>query len=151
MKRFLYIIYGLFLVGAARKAVDMVSKYEEFYVRNTMDCMRSSWFAIKLVYHNTRTVGDVEGIPVKMMQVIHSGYFRRFRCRGASGHSDCCVAVRKAMDKYIRSHGGLGEGVSFGLAPMHAFVGGLQIIPKDIDMTEFDIIKEAFYGIPREL
>lgn len=151
MKRFLYIIYGLFFAGAARKVVKMVSEYEEFHVRFTKDCMRSSWFEIKLVYHKTRTIGDVDGIAVKMMQVIHSGYFRRFRCRGASGHSDCCVAVRKAMEKYINGHGGLGEGVSFGLAPVHALVGGLQITPKDVDMSEFDIIKEAFYGIPREL
>lgn len=104
MKRFLYIIYGLFLVGAARKAVKMVSDYEEFHVRFTKDCMRSSWFEIKLVYNKTMTVGNLEGIPVKMMHIIHSGYYRRFRCRRASGNSDCCVAVRKAMEKYIQSH-----------------------------------------------
>lgn len=151
MKRFLYIIYGLFLVGAARKAAKMLSKYEEFHVNFTRDSMRSSWFEIKLVYRKTMTMGDVEGIPVKMMQMIPSGYFRRFRCRRASGHSDCCVAVRNAMDKYIRSHGGLGDGVGFNLAPMHALIGGLQITSRDIDMSEFELIKEAFYGIPREL
>lgn len=151
MKRFLYIIYGLFLVGAARKAVKMVSDYEEFHVRCTKDCMRSSWFEIKLVYHKTKTMGNVEGIPVKMMHIIHSGYFRRFKCRRASGNSDCCVEVRKEMDKYIKGHGGLGDGVGFGLAPVHALVNCIQVIPKDIDMSEFDIIKEAFYGIPREL
>lgn len=151
MKRFLYMIYGLFLFGAARKAVKMVSEYEEFHVRCTKDCMRSSWFEIKLIYNKTKTVGNLEGIPVKMMHIIHSGYFRRFRCRMASGNSDCCVAVRKAMEKYIRSHGGLGEGVGFNLAPMNALVGGLQVQPKDVDMSEFDLVKEAFYGIPREL
>lgn len=151
MKRFLYIIYGLFLVGAARKAVKKVSEYEEFYVRCTKDSMRSSWFEIKLVYHKTKTIGDLEGIHVKMMHIIRSGFYRRFRCRRASGHSDCCVAVRKAMEKYIRSHGGLGKGISFGLAPMHALVSCIENIPKDIDMSEFDLIKEAFYGIPKEL
>ena len=151
MKRFLYMIYGLFLVGAARKAVKKVSEYEEFYVRCTKDSMRSSWFEIKLVYNKTRTVGSLEGIPVKMMHIIRSGYYRRFRCRRASGNSDCCVAVRKAMEKYIRSHGGLEEGVGFNLAPMHALVDSVQVTPKDVDMSEFDLIKEAFYGIPREL
>lgn len=151
MKRFLYIIYGLFLFGAARKAVKMVSEYEELHVRFTKDCMRSSWFEIKLVYHKIRTVGSVEGIPVKMMHVINSGFGRRFRCRGASGNSDCCVAVRMAMDKYIKGHGGLGKGISFGLAPVHAIVSCIEIVPKDIDMSEFDLIKEAFYGIPKEL
>ncbi len=151
MKRFLYMIYGLFLVGAARKAVKMVSEYEEFHVRFTRDCMRSSWFEIKLVYLKTSTIGNLEGIPVKMMHVISSGFYRRFRCRGASGHSDCCVAVRKAMDKYIKGHGGLGEGVGYSLAPVHALVNCVDIIPKDIDMSEFDLVKEAFYGIPREL
>lgn len=152
MKRFLYIIYGLFLFGAARKAVKTVSEYEEFHVRCTKDCMRSSWFEIKLVYYKAMTMGNLEGIPVKMMHIIRSGYYRRFRCRRASGHSDCCVAVRKAMEKYIRSHGGLEEGVGFSLAPMHALVDcGVQITPKDVDMSEFGLIKEAFYGIPREL
>lgn len=151
MKRFLYIIYGLFLFGAARKAVKMVSEYEEFHVRCTKDCMRSSWFEIKLIYNKTKTMGKLEGIPVKMMHIISSGYYRRFRCRRASGNSDCCVAVRKAMEKYIRSHGGLGEGVGFNLAPMHALVSCIEVIHKDIDMSEFDLVKEAFYGIPREL
>ena len=151
MKRFLYIIYGLFLVGAARKAVKTVSAYEEFHVHCTKDSMRSSWFEIKLVYHKISTMGNLEGIPVKMMRIIRSGYYRRFRCRRASGHSDCCVAVRMAMEKYIRSHGGLEEGVGFNLAPMHALVDCVQITPKGVDMSEFDLIKEAFYGIPREL
>jgi hypothetical protein len=151
MKRFLYIIYGLFLFGAARKAVKTISEYEEIHFLRTRDSMRSSWFEIKLVYHKISTVGNLEGIPVKMMHIIHSGYSRRFRCRRASGHSDCCVEVRMAMEKYIKSHGGLGEGVGFSLAPMHALVGGLQVTPKDVDMSEFDLIKEAFYGIPREL
>lgn len=151
MKRFLYMIYGLFLVGAARKAVRTLSAYEEIHLLRTRDSMRSSWFEIKLVYNKTKTIGDLEGIPVKMMHIIHSGFYRRFRCRKASGNSDCCVEVRKAMEKYIRSHGGLGEGVGFNLAPMHALVNCVQITPKDIDMSEFDLIKEAFYGIPREL
>lgn len=151
MKRFLYIIYGLCLFGAARKAVKTVSAYEEIHLLRTRDSMRSSWFEIKLVYNKTSTVGNVEGIPVKMMHIIRSGYYRRFRCRRASGHSDCCVAVRKAMEKYIQSHGGLGEGVGFSLAPMHALVDCVQITPKGVDMSEFDLIKEAFYGIPREL
>lgn len=151
MKMFLYMIYGLFLVGAARKAVKKVSEYEEFYVHCTKDCMRSSWFEIKLVYNKTSTVGKLEGIPVKMMHIIRSGDCRRFRCRRASGHSDCCVAVRKAMEKYIKGHGGLGEGVGYSLAPVHALVNCVDIIPKDIDMSEFDLVKEAFYGIPREL
>lgn len=151
MKRFLYIIYGLFLFGAARKAVKTVSEYEELHLLRTRDSMRSSWFEIKLVYNKIKTIGDLEGIPVKMMHIIHSGYARRFRCRRALGNSDCCVEVRKAMEKYIRSHGGLEEGVGFNLAPMHALVDCVQITPKDVDMSEFDLIKEAFYGIPREL
>lgn len=151
MKRFLYIIYGLFLVGAARKAVRTVSAYEEIHLLRTRDSMRSSWFEIKLVYNKTQTVGNLEGIPVKMMHIIRSGYYRRFRCRRASGNSDCCVAVRKAMERYIRSHGGLEEGVGFNLAPMHALVDCVQITPKGVDMSEFDLVKEAFYGIPREL
>ena len=151
MKRFLYMIYGLFLVGAARKAVRTLSAYEEIHLLRTKDSMRSSWFEIRLVYNKTKTIGDLEGIHVKMMHIIRSGFYRRFRCRRASGHSDCCVAVRKAMEKYIRSHGGLEEGVGFNLAPMHALVDCVQITPKDVDMSEFDLIKEAFYGIPREL
>ena len=151
MKIFLYIIYGLFLVGAARKAVRVISEYEKFHWRCAKDRMRSSWFDIQLVYNMTRTVGNLEGITVKMMHIIHSGYSRRFRCRRALDNSDCCVEVRMAMEKYIRSHGGLGEGVGFNLAPMHALVDCVQITPKDIDMSEFDLIKEAFYGIPREL
>ena len=151
MKRFLYIIYGLFLVGAARKAARVISEYEKFHWRCAKDRMRSSWFDIQLVYNKIQTMGNLEGIPVKMMHIIHSGYSRRFRCRRASGHSDCCVEVRKAMEKYIRSHGVLEEGVGFNLAPMHALVNCVQITPKGVDMSEFDLIKEAFYGIPREL
>lgn len=151
MKRFLYIIYGLFLVGAARKVARTVSEYKEFHVRFMKDRIRRSRFDIKLFYHQTRTVGNLEGIPVQMMYIFHSGYFRRFRFRRAFEDSDCCVAVRKAMAKYIRSHGGLVEGVGFSLAPMNALVNYVQVAPKDLDMSEYDIIKEAFYGIPREL
>ncbi len=149
MKRFLYVIYGLCLLGAARKAVKMVSSYEEFHVNFTRDCMRSSWFEIRLFYTKVSTIGLRDGDQVRLMREINSSYFRRFRCRRASGHSDCCVAVRKAMDRYIRSHGGLGEGISYRLAPIHAV--HCVCMPTDIDMTEFDVIKEAFYGIPREL
>ena len=151
MKSFLYIIYGLFALGAARKVARTVSNYEEFHLRCTKDFLRSSWFEVKLVYLKTSVVGARDGSEVKMMSVFHSGYFRRFRCRRAVGNSDCCMAVRKAMEKYIRGHGGLGEGIEFSLAPMHSFVGGIQVMPKNFDPSEFELVKEAFYGIPREL
>ena len=128
----------------------MVSSYEEFHVNFTRDCMRNSWFEIRLFYTKVSTIGLKDGGRVRFMREINSSFFRRFRCRKAVGHSDCCVAVRKAMDSYIRSHGGLGEGISYRLAPLHTVVY-MRDKPKDIDMSEFDLIKEAFYGIPREL
>lgn len=151
MKRFLYIIYGLCLLGAARKAVKMVSSYEEFHVNFTRDCMRSSWFEIRLFYTKVSTIGFKDGDRVRLMREFNSYFFRRFRCRKAIDNNDCCMAVRKAMDRYILSHGGLGEGISYRLAPLHTYVVDMHAMPKDIDMSEFELVKEAFYGIPREL
>lgn len=151
MKRFLYIIYGLCLLGAARKAARMVSSYEEFHVNFTRECMRSSWFEIRLFYTKVSTIGLKGGDRVRLMRDINSYFFRRFRCRKAIDNHDCCMAVRKAMDRYIRSHGGLGEGVGYRLAPLHTDVVNMHDMHTDIDMSEFELVKEAFYGIPREL
>lgn len=152
MKRFLYIVYGLFAAGAVRKFWKDVGKHREFKVMCNRYDMRSSWFNVKLVYVRDTLIGSsrIDGGNVKLRHYIVSGYFRRFRCRGASSNVDVMCELRKAMDIYIKRHGGLAKGIDYSLAPMPAYVGGVEYRGNK-GLEDFDLVKEAFYGIPREL
>jgi hypothetical protein len=140
----------MFLVGAARKVVSNLWKYREFKVQSNMYGMKSSWYCVKLMYVRVEN-SRIDSADVKLRHFIISGFFRRFRLRGASSTLDVLCEVRKSMDKYIRSHGGLVKGIDYSIAPMTAYVGGeVQYRGKNC-LEEFSLIKEAFYGIPREL
>ena len=149
MKSFLYIVYISFIVAAARRFWSLVGNYAELHVMRTRDEGHGSIYDVKLGY--------MYRVPVSggyMNVFLDSQFCRKFRCRGACGYIDAIPRIRAAMERYIRKHGGLGVNFDYSLTPVNYRVTRLNTFSGALGTAtgpEFDFMREAFYGIPRDL
>lgn len=151
MKKFLYIVYLGFLVGAARRFSTLMKIGVGMQLRDTYYPPRE--YTVRLDYEKTMRIEAPDGDHYDIAIVVNSGLSRTFVCRRAYGYYDVILLLKKRMNKYIKQHyGSLGLGYRIGASQFQASPNfGFELNVKNLDSADVECINKAFKAMPREL
>lgn len=151
MKKFLYIVYLGFLVGAARRFSKNLKTGIGMRLRDTY--FPPMEYKVSLAYTKRLDIDTPDG-HTQIAISVNSGIARTFVCKRAFGFFDVTLILKERMKKYISRHYGKLD-TSFSLysadytARPDNWVFRLNI--NNLDSYDIRCINKAFEAMPREL
>ena len=152
MKKFLYIMYIGFIVGAARRFSKKLRMGIGMRLRDTYYPPREYKVSLSYIIETKSPPGS-DGHQFQMAVSIISGLSRTFVCKRAYGFFDVTLILRERMNRYIMRHyGKLDIGFNFEsdcMADLMDPLGTSNLV--NIEGYDVACINRAFAAMPREL
>lgn len=151
MKKFLYIVYLGFLVGAARRFSKNLKTGIGMQLRDTYYPPRE--YKVSLAYTKRLDIETPDG-HTPMAISVNSGISRTFVCKRAEGFFDLSLILKARMKKYISRHFGKLDtefslyNAEYSPNPQD-WVFRLNI--NNLDSDDIRCINKAFEAMPRDL
>jgi len=150
VKKFLYIMYIGFIVGAARRFAKKLRMGIGMRLRYTYYPPRE--YKVSLAYTKRLDIETPDG-HTPMAISVNSGISRTFVCKRAFGFFDVTLILKDRMKKYISRHFGKLD-TEFSLygeytSSPQEWVFRLNI--NNLDSYDIRCINKAFEAMPREL
>lgn len=149
MKKFLYIVYAGFLVGAARRFSNTLRKGIFMRLRDTYYPPRE--YKISLAYRKVLYVDHLGGTAMALS--VNSGITRTFVCKRAEGFFDVTLILKERMNRYIMRHYGKLD-LDFCMYSDYTSRpddSALRINVGKLDSYDILCINKAFEAMPRVL
>lgn len=151
MKKFLYIVYLGFLVGAARRFSKLVKMGVGMRLRDTY--FPPSEYKVSLAYTKVLSIDTPDG-HTPMAISVNSGITRTFVCKRAEGFFDVTLILKARMKRYISRHYGSLD-LEFTLESDYTSSpdteGWEWKLIQHLDSYDVRCINKAFEAMPREL
>ena len=152
MKKFLYIVYLGFLVGAARRFSKLVKMGVGMRLRDTY--LPPGKYEVSLAYKKILWIDIPDGGKQPMYVLVSSGITRTFVCKRAEGFFDVTLILRERMTRYISRHCGSLD-LEFSLESDYTSSPYTEDwawrLIRNGDSYDVRCINKAFEAMPREL